>query len=69
MLFVSDNAGDFDAERIEYLKDFFRDKDYKVNYAEFESDDVIRLDFTENGVDKTLRLNLDSGESNVRECL
>ena len=51
------------------MKDFFRDKDYKVNYAEFEGDDVIRLDFTENGVDKTLRLNLDSGESNVRECL
>ena len=69
VLFVSDNAGDFDDERIEYLKDFFRDKDYKVNFAEFEGDDVIRLDFTENGVDKTLRLNLDSGESNVRECL
>ena len=69
VLFVSDNAGDFDAERIEYLKDFFKNKDYKVNFAEFESDDVIRLDFTENGVDKTLRLNLDSGESNVRECL
>ena len=69
VLFVSDNAGDFDDERIEYLKEFFRDKDYKVNLAEFEGEDVIRLEFSENGVDKILRLNLTSGESNVREVL
>ncbi len=69
VLFVSDNAGDFDDERIEYLKDFFKDKEYKVNFAEFISKDEIRLDFTENGEDKTLTLNLDSGESNVREVL
>ena len=69
VLFVSDNAGDFDDERIEYLKEFFRDKDYRVKFAEFESDDVIRLDFSEDGVDKTLRLNLDSGESNIYDVL
>ena len=69
VLFVSDNAGDFDDNRIDVLKDFFKNKDYKVNFAEFENDDVIRLDFTEDGVDKTLRLNLDSGESNVKEVL
>jgi hypothetical protein len=34
VLFVSDNAGDFDDERIGYLKEFFKDKDYKVNLAE-----------------------------------
>ena len=69
VLFVSDNAGDFDDERIEYLKEFFRDKDYRVKMAEFESDEVIRLDFSEDGVDKTLRLNLDSGESNIYDVL
>ena len=69
VLFVSDNAGDFDDERIEYLKEFFRDKDYKVNMAEFESDDVIRLEFTEDGVDKTLRFSLETGESNIYEVL
>jgi len=69
VLFVSDNAGDFDDERIEYLKEFFRNKDYKVNMAEFESDDIIRLEFTEDGVEKTLRFSLETGESNVRECL
>ena len=45
----------------------FSGKDF--NFAEFENDDVIRLDFTEDGVDKTLRLNLDSGESNVFDVL
>ena len=69
VLFVSDNAGDFDNERIEYLKEFFKDKDYKVKIAEFQSEDVIRLEFSENGVEKTLTFNLVSGESNVRECL
>ncbi len=69
VLFVSDNAGDFDDERIEYLKDFFRDKDYKVTMAEYEGKDDIRLEFTENGEEKVLRFNLISGESNVREVL
>ena len=69
VLFVSDNAGDFDDERIEYLKEFFRDKDYKVNFAEFESDDIIRLEFTEDGVEKTLRFSLETGESNIYEVL
>ncbi len=69
VLFVSDNAGDFDTERIEYLKEFFRDKDYKVTMAEYEDKDVIRLEFTENGEEKVLRFNLTTGESNVREVL
>lgn len=69
VLFVSDNAGDFDDKTIEYLKDFFKQKDYKINMAEFEGDDVIRLEFSENGVDKKLKFNLVTGESNVREVL
>lgn len=69
VLFVSDNAGDFDDERIGYLKDFFKDKDYKVRLAEYEDEDVIRLDFTENGEDKSLKFNLKTGESNVFEVL
>lgn len=69
VLFVSDNAGDFDDERIEILKDFFKKKDYKVDFAEFVGEDDIRLDFTENGTKKSLVFNLISGESNVRECI
>ncbi len=69
VLFVSDNAGDFDDERINYLKEFFKDKDYKVKLAEYESENVIRLDFTENGEDKSLRFDLITGESNIYEVL
>ena len=69
VLFVSDNAGDFDDERIGYLKEFFKNKDYKVNFAEFVGDDEIRLDFTENGEKKTLKFNLTTGESNIYEVL
>ena len=69
VLFVSDNAGDFDDERIGYLKEFFKDKDYKVNFAEYVGKDDIRLDFTENGEEKSLTFNLITGESNIREVL
>jgi uncharacterized protein with ATP-grasp and redox domains len=69
VLFVSDNAGDFDDNRIDVLKDFFKDKNYKVNFAEFVGEDVIRLDFTEDGVDKSLTMNLTTGESNVFDVL
>lgn len=69
VLFVSDNAGDFDEERIEYMKEFFRDKDYRVKMAEYEDNDVIRLDFSEDGEDKSLRFNLITGESNIYEVL
>ena len=69
VLFVSDNAGDFDEERIGYLKEFFKDKDYKVTFAEYVGKDDIRLDFTENGEEKSLTFNLITGESNVRDVL
>ncbi len=69
VLFVSDNAGDFDDERIGYLKEFFKDKDYKVRLAEYEDENVIRLDFTENGEDKSLKFNLVTGESNVFDVI
>lgn len=69
VLFVSDNAGDFDDERIAYLKVFFKDKAYKVTLAEYEAEDVIRLDFVENGEEKSLTFNLTTGESNIFEVL
>ena len=69
VLFVSDNAGDFDDERIGYLKEFFKNKAYKVQLAEYETEDVIRLDFIEDGVEKSLTFNLTTGESNIFEVL
>ena len=69
VLFVSDNAGDFDDERIGYLKEFFKDKNYKVKLAEYVGEQDIRLDFIENGEEKSLTFNLVTGKSNIREVL
>lgn len=69
VLFVSDNAGDFNDEKIEYLKEFFRQKDYKIKLAEFVSKDYIKLIFTENDNKKQLMFNLKTGKSNIDECL
>lgn len=69
VLFVSDNAGDFDDKKILTLKNFFKDKEYKVTLAEYVGKDDILLDFTENGEAKSLVFNLVTGESNVLECI
>lgn len=69
VLFVSDNAGDFDDERIEYLKEFFKNKDYKVQLAEYVGKNDIRLDFTENGEKKSLVFNLITGASNIFDVI
>ena len=69
VLFVSDNAGDFDDERIGYLKEFFKDKNYKVKLAEYVGEQDIRLDFIENGEEKSLTFNLITGKSNINEVL
>ena len=69
VLFVSDNAGDFDEERIGYLKEFFKDKNYKVKLAEYVGEQDIRLDFIENGEEKSLTFNLVTGKSNINEVL
>ena len=37
--------------------------------AEYETADIIRIEYTENGTAKTLRLNLADGNSNVMENL
>ncbi|MBQ1663064.1 MAG: hypothetical protein II057_00765, partial [Clostridia bacterium] len=66
---MSDNAGDYDAKAAEYLKYFFAEKDYSVQMAEYETADIIRIEYTENGTAKTLRLNLADGNSNIMENL
>ena len=67
IIFMSDNAATYDKKAAEYLKYFFAEKDYSVQLAEYESADDIRIEYTENGTTKTLRLNLKDGRSNVME--
>ena len=69
IIFMSDNAATYDQRALQYLAYFFTEKDYTVQMAEYESEDVIRIDYMENGAAKTLRLNLADGYSNIMENL
>ncbi len=69
VLFVSDNAGDYSEETLGYLKNFFTKKDYKVTGADYIDNETIRLSFTEDGVEKTLTFDINTGASNINECL
>ena len=69
ILFVSDNVGDYSDKALEYLKVFFKPKECKIELAEYETDDRIRIEFTENGKNKVLKLNLKTGDSNVLSCI
>lgn len=69
VLFVSDNAGDYDEKTVSYLKDFFKDKDYKIISAEYVSRDVILLEFSEDGAEKQLKFNIKNGNSNIGKVL
>ncbi len=69
VLFVSDNAGDYDEKTVGYLKEFFKDKDYKIKLAEYVSRDVILLEFSEDGKDKQLKFNIKTGRSNIGKVL
>ncbi len=67
IIFMSDNAATYDQRAVHYLKYFFEEKDYSVQLVEYEDADVVRIEYTENGSAKTLRLNLKDGYSNVME--
>ncbi len=69
VLFVSDNAGDYDEKTVSYLKDFFADKNYQVLFAEYEDNERIRLRFLENGTEKELYFNINTGDGNIMECI
>ncbi len=69
VLFVSDNAGDYDEKMSSYLREFFKEKEYKIEMAEFVSKDIIKLDFSEDGVSKSLKFNLKNGKSNIGQVL
>ena len=69
VLFVSDNAGDYDSKQLHFMTEFFKDKDYKVLGAQFETDEIIKLDYIEDGVNKTLKFNVQTGKSNVIDCV
>lgn len=62
VLFVSDNAGEFNKKQVEYLKKYFKKTGEVVKTAEYLDDEIIRIEIDDNGKDKVLEFNLKRGE-------
>ena len=67
ILFMSDNAGDYDANHMNILRQVYEPKTYKVALAEYTSDNDMVVRYTENGTPKTLNFNIATGVSNIRD--
>ena len=63
VLFVSDNAGDYDYKSLTLMKEFFTEKDYKVTAAEYITSSIIRLDYVEDGEDKSMTFDINNGKT------
>ncbi len=62
VLFISDNAGDYDKHAQELIKVFFNKTDEKILTAEYLSDDVIKVVSERNGHQIPLVFNIAKGE-------
>lgn len=69
VLFVSDNAGDYDDETTEYLKLFFKRSEAEILSAEYVTKEDVKICYIEDGKKKTLRFNIRTGKSNLRNIL
>ncbi len=69
VLFVSDNAGDYDDETTEYLKLFFKRSEAEILSAEYVTKEDVRICYIEDGKKKTLRFNIRTGKSNLKNLL
>ncbi len=69
IIFMSDNAGDYDEETVKLLKHIFQDKERKPVMAEFEEEDVILITYQDGEDVKNLVFNWKTGESNAMELV
>ncbi len=63
VLFVSDNAGDYDYKSLTLMKEFFTEKDYKVTAAEYITSSIIKLDYIEDGEAKSMTFDINNGKT------
>ena len=62
VLFVSDNAGDYDETQMKWLKKFFKKTDEQIIGAEYITDDIIRMKVKDGKMMKTLTFNIKTGK-------
>ncbi len=58
VLFVSDNAGDYNKKQMELLRHYLKKTNEKILAAEYTSKDIIKIDIDDNGKSKVLEFNL-----------
>ena len=63
VLFVSDNAGAYDYKSLTLMKEFFTEKKYEVTFAEYVTPSIIKLDFTEDGVARSMNFDIKNGKT------
>ena len=61
VLFVSDNAGDYDAKQMEYLRKFFKKTDEKIISAEYIDAENITIITELDGKQKEFSFNIKKG--------
>lgn len=61
VLFVSDNAGDYDEKQMAYLRKFFRKTDEKIISAEYTDEDNITIITELDGKEKEFSFNIKNG--------
>ncbi len=69
VLFVSDNAAEYTDNDIAVLKKAFGKNDFKVLSVDADTSDNFTIELLDGEEKKTLRFNLKTGESNIREIL
>lgn len=62
LLFTSDNLDEYGKEQAKALKEAFSEKTVKINSAEFIKKDIMDVSYLENGIEKHLRFNVQTGE-------
>lgn len=61
LLFISDNTDEYSANQLEALYDAFADRDVVIKRAEFADKNIIETEYTENGIEKMLKFDVQNG--------
>lgn len=63
LLFISDNVDEYNEEQKGVLYNTFAEKDVTIQRAELIRENVMDIDYCENGTKKSLRFNVQTGRS------
>lgn len=63
LLFISDNVDEYNEEQKRLLYNTFAEKDVTIQRAELIRENVMDIDYCENGTKKSLRFNVQTGRS------